>query len=418
MNSELSLPVQKVWKPELYKIQLEAPSPKALCRLTNTIKKSNDNLNYAEEEAEETVPHYYGQEYHGQMGHLEAERILEKKSDGTYLLRRSPNARDYYTLSLRFNQRTKHYKIYYQKGKGHFLLQDCKHFDSVHDLVADGLVNFHMQIHAAPIIQQIYMQTDSCYQQSPYMTLNRRKVRALSYEMKQQQIIQSSNDAKAQPNQRKCSNIVELKASSGNSSLENHCSNEDDSVNLINLNTSVSQEFTYEKAHAFKVHSFKGLNWCEVCANFLWGFTAQGVKCEDCGLISHTKCSELVPATCLPDLKRIRGLFGTDLTTVVQLYHCSIPFVVLRCVEEVEARGMLQEGIYRVSGFADEIDALKMALDRDGEKADLSEQQYSNINVIAGTLKLYLRLLPVPLITFQTYPNFMAATSKLMYFRI
>lgn len=36
----------------------------------------------------------------------------------------------------------------------------------------------------------------------------------------------------------------------------------------------------YSKAHSFKVHTFKGLNWCELCANFLWGFTAQGVKCE------------------------------------------------------------------------------------------------------------------------------------------
>lgn len=68
---------------------------------------------------------------------------------------------------------------------------------------------------------------------------------------------------------------------------------------------------------------------------------------------------------------------------------------------------MLQEGIYRISGFADEIEALKMALDKDGEKADVSAQVYSNINVIAGVLKLYLRLLPVPLITFQSFPLFM-----------
>lgn len=73
---------------------------------------------------------------------------------------------------------------------------------------------------------------------------------------------------------------------------------------------------------------------------------------------------------------------------------------------------MLQEGIYRVSGFADEVEALKLALDKDGDKTDMSEAAYSNINVIAGTLKLYLRLLPVPLITFQAYPAFMAATSE------
>lgn len=158
------------------------------------------------------------------------------------------------------------------------------------------------------------------------------------------------------------------------------------------------------------MHTFKGLNWCEFCANFLWGFTAQGVKCEACGFVAHSKCSELVPPKCVPDLKRIRGVFGTDLTTMVQLEpHHQIPFVVRRCVEEVEARGMLQEGIYRVSGFADEIEALKLALDREGEKTDMSETAYGNVNVIAGTLKLYLRLLPVPLITFQAYPSFMAA---------
>lgn len=36
----------------------------------------------------------------------------------------------------------------------------------------------------------------------------------------------------------------------------------------------------YTKVHPFKTHTFKGLNWCEFCANFLWGFTAQGMKCE------------------------------------------------------------------------------------------------------------------------------------------
>jgi chimaerin len=43
----------------------------------------------------------------------------------------------------------------------------------------------------------------------------------------------------------------------------------------------------------------------------------------------------------------------------------------------------------------------------DGEAADLSV--YSNINVIAGTLKLYLRLLPVPLITYEVHPKLIQA---------
>lgn len=52
-------------------------------------------------------------------------------------------------------------------------------------------------------------------------------------------------------------------------------------------NINVPEKF--EKFHVFKITTFKGLNWCELCGNFLWGFTAQGVKCEDCGMVAHGK---------------------------------------------------------------------------------------------------------------------------------
>ncbi|GAB0100681.1 Chimaerin [Sergentomyia squamirostris] len=366
---EPSSPVAKVWKPELYKIQLEAPTPKAVLRK----HEIND------------VPEHYGYEYHGMMDHRQTEEILKDSPDGTYLVRQSPGANnEFSTLSVHFNKKTKHYKIFYKQGYGHYLKEDFKRFETINDLVADGLVNFYMQIHAAHIFQEMLSQTKNSYHQSPYMTLNRRKLRALSNDLRK--TIHANNLAN------QLAPLQPLPATTVTP----------DEVDVLPI--------VYEKHHTFKIHSFKGLNWCEFCANFLWGFTAQGVKCEDCGFIAHTKCSELVPPKCVPDLKRLRGVFGTDLTTVVAAHHCTIPFVIRRCVEEVEARGLLQEGIYRVSGFADEVEALKLALDKDGEKTDMSEAAYSNINVIAGTLKLYLRLLPVPLITFQTYPAFMAAT--------
>lgn len=394
----------------MYKIQLEAPTPKALLR-SNEIK--DDNLS----------TDFYGYEYHGTMDHNESETLLKDKCNGSYLVRRSPGATDYFTLSLRFNNRTKHYKIYYKPNCGHFLKEDFKRFDSIHDLVADGLVNFYMQIHAAPIIQSMLTQTKSSYQQSPYMTLNRRKLRALSNDLRKSlkydhQLTNNNNN--------NTENVAAVTNSLTNVSLKNGTDNSGQLLNVQKQNENSNGQnaaanademdvlpVIYQKSHKFKIHTFKGLNWCEFCANFLWGFTAQGVKCEDCGFIAHNKCSELVPAKCVPDLKKIRGVFGSDLTTLVTAHKCIIPFVVRRCIEEVEARGMLQEGIYRVSGFADEIDALKMALDRYGEKTDMSETAYSNINVIAGTLKLYLRLLPVPLVTYHAYPTFIQSTSKL-----
>lgn len=48
----------------------------------------------------------------------------------------------------------------------------------------------------------------------------------------------------------------------------------------------------------------------------------------------------------------------------------------------------------------------------DGEKTDISGTAYEDINIITGALKLYLRDLPVPVITYDAYPRFIEAASK------
>ncbi|XP_038862274.1 N-chimaerin-like isoform X4 [Salvelinus namaycush] len=104
----------------------------------------------------------------------------------------------------------------------------------------------------------------------------------------------------------------------------------------------------YEKVHNFKVHTFRGPHWCEYCANFMWGLKAQGVKCA----------------------------------------------------------GLKSEGLYRMSGFSDSVEDVKSAFDRDGEKTDISANAYEDINIITGALKLYLRDLPIPVISYDAYPRF------------
>jgi hypothetical protein len=337
------------------------------------------------------------------------------QEDGVFLVRKSPGVVDFYTLSMKFDGKTKHFKIYYNPNYGHFLKEDFKRFETIEDLVADGLVNFYLQKHAAPIIKQMMVQTKQSFQQSPYMTLNRRKLRAISNEMRRSLKVQEIID-----NNCNTTNST-LNINDESQPLLMPDANETSTTvsnNNFNLSASVAQQedlepipIAYEKAHRFVIHNFKGFNFCEFCSNFLFGFIAQGVRCEDCSFIAHKKCSELVPNACVPDLKKIRGILGIDLTTIVQAHNVQLPFVIVKCVLEVEKRGLQQEGIYRISGFADEIETLKLALDKEGEKADMSENAYS-INVVTGTLKLYLRLLPIPLVTFQSYPIFIEATKE------
>ncbi|XP_050756144.1 N-chimaerin isoform X2 [Gymnogyps californianus] len=138
----------------------------------------------------------------------------------------------------------------------------------------------------------------------------------------------------------------------------------------------------YEKVHNFKVHTFRGPHWCEYCANFMWGLIAQGVKCADCGLNVHKQCSKMVPNDCKPDLKHVKKVYSCDLTTLVKAHFTKRPMVVDMCIREIESRGLNSEGLYRVSGFSDLIEDVKMAFDR--ETADPDEQ----LEILHEALKL------------------------------
>lgn len=41
-----------------------------------------------------------------------------------------------------------------------------------------------------------------------------------------------------------------------------------------------------------------------------------------------------------------------------------MPAVVTECISEIEARGLMSEGIYRVPGSQDQVEALKLAFER------------------------------------------------------
>lgn len=74
----------------------------------------------------------------------------------------------------------------------------------------------------------------------------------------------------------------------------------------------------------------------------------------------------------------MRGVFGIDLTTLLTAHSATLPFVITKCATEVEARGLTTEGIYRLSGFQDEIEALKMSLDT-GDYFYLFNTQWAHI---------------------------------------
>lgn len=117
-------------------------------------------------------------------------------------------------------------------------------------------------------------QTKSSYQQSPYMTLNRRKLRAISNELRKSLKIQEIIDNNCNNNSNSNINTTE------NDEKEPLLTQDEETLEIsTTTNISSFQEDTsesdslpviYEKAHMFKVNNFKGFHWCELCGNFLW----------------------------------------------------------------------------------------------------------------------------------------------------
>lgn len=362
------------WNTYLYRLQQEAPKPFCVASQREVPNK----------------PEFYGNEFHGNISRSGADSLLVE--DGCYLVRKSERAADAFTLAIRFNGETKNFKLYYD-GQ-HFVGE--KRFDTVYDLVADGLIHFYIELRAADYIKQL--SSESTYEESPYMAYNQCRMRH------DKTLRVRPVGANRQP------------GTAGVTAVGKADGDVLDGANSLSQNEGLPDQQVdwskYEKPHVFKVQNFNGLNWCELCANFMWGLIAQGVKCQDCGVQTHKKCSEKMPNDCQPDMKYIKRLYGVDLTTVTKASKQLLPVVVEKCVKEIEKRGLDQEGLYRLAGFHDDVEAIRVAFDKDGENTDISSSKYEDINTIASALKLYFRLLPIPLVTFEVYKPLLEIIKK------
>ncbi|MGH0136384.1 UNVERIFIED_CONTAM: hypothetical protein FKN15_040816 [Acipenser sinensis] len=103
---------------------------------------------------------------------------------------------------------------------------------------------------------------------------------------------------------------------------------------------------------------------------------------------------------------KIMGKWQVQFPVVLRRERSKVPYIVRQCIEEVEKRGIEEVGIYRISGVATDIQTLKAVFDTN-TKDILVMLSEMDINAIAGTLKLYFRELPEPLLTDRLYLAFM-----------
>lgn len=104
-------------------------------------------------------------------------------------------------------------------------------------------------------------------------------------------------------------------------------------------------------------------------------------------------------------------LFGGSLEEYLEETNQDIPMIIRSCVRIINLYGLHHHGIFRVSGSQVEINNFRECFERgDDPLAEMTDA--SDINSVAGVLKLYIRELREPVFQIQYFDHFMELARK------
>lgn len=199
-------------------------------------------------------------------------------------------------------------------------------------------------------------------------------------------------------------------------------------LNLLEMDlaNSTSNTSKSDKKHSFSSHTYMKKIKCDQCHEKLWGMEQ---RCDDCSFHCHNKCIPLVLQSCTADSQKSfqsdtapAQVFGTSLKQLLEIQGTSVPTIVVKCIAQVEQRGMDFEGIYRKSGPLTQINRIISMVNK-GEEVDFGGDSGVegggewDIMAVTSVLKQFFRDLPNPLMTFELYQEFMQVCSLLRYNR-
>ncbi|XP_074523608.1 rho GTPase-activating protein 45 isoform X2 [Halichoeres trimaculatus] len=144
---------------------------------------------------------------------------------------------------------------------------------------------------------------------------------------------------------------------------------------------------------------------CRECDSYVY---FQGAECEECFLACHKRCLETLTIQC--GHKKLQGrllLFGREFSQVAS--SDGVPFIITKCITEIERRALKMKGIYRVNGVKTRVEKLCQAFENGKELVELSQ---CSPHDISNVLKLYLRQLPEPIMLFCLYHRLMGLAKE------
>ncbi|EDW35852.1 GL16993 [Drosophila persimilis] len=161
--------------------------------------------------------------------------------------------------------------------------------------------------------------------------------------------------------------------------------------------------------HTFSQKTFLRGDNCVQCQKRI-RFGAVGLRCRDCPVRCHIDCRYLLTVSCVPQsgtptTKTMTGYLSDFAPSIAPM----IPALIVHCVNEIEARGLTEVGLYRLSSSEREYKALKEQFLRGKSTPHLGN---TDIYVLCCCVKDFLRSLVEPLIPTGQWNDFANAVQN------
>ncbi|KAL5262690.1 hypothetical protein ACHWQZ_G008177 [Mnemiopsis leidyi] len=162
------------------------------------------------------------------------------------------------------------------------------------------------------------------------------------------------------------------------------------------ISSTTSESSLPNRAHHFALKSMIKPEGCKACRKRL-GFSAHALRCKYCKMVVHVECKNAAPMPCVPVLSTSSKKQDGTLGSYVPKNPPHVPSILLRCVQEIEARGLNETGLYRVTGPDKAIKELKERMLRPRCQTNL--RKVEDTTILTGVVKNFLMNLNDPILT-------------------
>lgn len=112
----------------------------------------------------------------------------------------------------------------------------------------------------------------------------------------------------------------------------------------------------------------------------------------------------------------VRRVFGTSLKEHLRITNKRLAYPLEICISALTEYGMSEEGLFRVAASTSKVKRLKASIDSGCFSVLIPE--YRDVHILASLLKLYLRELPEPLLTYHLHKDWLDAVQVPEIYRL